>query len=457
MAKRSSVLIVEDDEIARKNLEHILSKEDYEIQAVASGSEALVLLGQRSFDLVVTDLRMEKVDGMEILSRVKERCPETEVIMITGYATVTSAIEAIKRGAFHYIPKPYRVEEVRALVRQALEKKHLKDEVKELRERLKGRGEAPLIIGKNQKIQELMETVHRIAPTDCNVLIVGETGTGKELIARSIHHASRRADKRFVALNCGAFSEELLANELFGHEKEAFTGASTTKVGLFEAADGGTIFLDEIGDMPPSMQSKVLRVIQEQVLLRVGGTRPVSIDVRIVAATNKDLKALVGEGRFRSDLYFRLNVVTLRVPPLAERRDDIPLLAHHFMRKYSERQGKQMRGISEEMMDVLMNYPFPGNVRELENIVERAVTLSRGEVLGLEDLPEELRTVRFRAVRPGSTAMPTLAEAEREYIRWVLSQTKGNKTKAAEILGIDRVSLWRKIKQFQLEGFDTAQ
>lgn len=457
MADRSSVLIVEDDEIARRNLEHILSKEDYEIQAVGSGLEALRLLEKRPFDLVVTDLRMEKVDGMEILSRVKERHPETEVIMITGYATVTSAIEAIKRGAFHYIPKPYQIDEVRALVRQALEKKHLKDEVKELRERLKGRGEAPLIIGKNKKIQELIETVERIAPTDCNVLIVGETGTGKELIARKIHHASRRADKRFVALNCGAFSEELLANELFGHEKEAFTGAATTKVGLFEAADGGTIFLDEIGDMPPSMQSKVLRVIQEQVLLRVGGTRPVPIDVRIVAATNKDLKALVGEGRFRSDLYFRLNVVTLRVPPLAERKDDIPLLAHHFMRKYSERQGRQMRGISEEMMEVLMNYPFPGNVRELENIVERAVTLSKGEELEPQDLPEELQMVRFRAVRPGSRAMPTLAETEREYIKWVLSQTNGNKTKAAEILGIDRVSLWRKIKQFQLEGFDIAE
>jgi len=457
MAKGSSVLIVEDDEIARRNLEHVLSREDYEIQAVASGSEALRLLEQRPFDLVVTDLRMEKVDGMEILSRVKERYPETEVIMITGYATVTSAIEAIKRGAFHYIPKPYQIDEVRALVRQALEKKHLRDEVKELRERLKGRGEAPLIIGKNQKILELIETVNRIAPTDCNVLIVGETGTGKELIARKIHHASRRADKRFLALNCGAFSEELLANELFGHEKEAFTGAATTKVGLFEAADGGTIFLDEIGDMPPSMQSKVLRVIQEQVLLRVGGTRPVPIDVRIVAATNKDLKGLVADGRFRSDLYFRLNVVTLRVPPLAERRDDIPLLAHYFARKYSERQGRQVRGISDEMMDALMNYPFPGNVRELENIMERAVTLARGEVLGPEDLPEELRRIRFWAVRPGSRGMPTLAETEREYIKWVLSQTNGNKTKAAEILGIDRVSLWRKIKQFQLEGHDTAQ
>jgi|YNPNPStandDraft_1061719.scaffolds.fasta_scaffold00597_11 DNA-binding NtrC family response regulator len=457
MRDTPSVLIVEDDEIARNNLKHILSKEDYEIHAVASGSEALRLMEQRPFDLVLTDLRMEKVDGMEILSQVKERYPETEVIMITGYATVTSAIEAIKRGAFHYIPKPYQIDEVRALVRQALEKKRLKDEVKELKKKLKGGAEAPLIIGKNHKIQELMQTVRRIAPTDCNVLIVGETGTGKELIARAIHHASRRSEKRFVALNCGAFSEELLANELFGHEKEAFTGAASTKMGLFEAADGGTIFLDEIGDMPPSMQSKVLRVVQEQVLLRVGGTKPVPIDVRIVAATNKDLKGLVAEGRFRSDLYYRLNVVTLQVPPLAERKDDIPLLAHHFMRKYSERQGKQLTGISEAMMEILMSYPFPGNVRELENIVERAVTLSSGQVLGPEDLPEELRMVRFLAVRSGSRGMPTLAETEREYIKWVLSQTHGNKTKAAEILGIDRVSLWRKIKQFQLEGHDTAQ
>jgi transcriptional regulator with PAS, ATPase and Fis domain len=283
------------------------------------------------------------------------------------------------------------------------------------------------------------------------VLIIGETGTGKELIARAVHHASRRADMRFLAFNCGAFSEELLANELFGHEKDAFTGATTTKVGLFEAANGGTVFLDEISEMPQSMQVKLLRVVQEKTILRLGGTQPIPVDVRIVAATNREPKKLVEEGRLRSDLYYRLNVVSLYVPPLAERRDDIPLLARHFMEKYSQEQGKPVEGISDEMMEILMNYPFPGNVRELENIIERAVTLAVGETLEARDLPKDLKMVHFQALRASSGGLLTLEETEREYIRWILKQTDGNKTRAAEILGIDRVSLWRKLKKYHLE------
>jgi DNA-binding NtrC family response regulator len=450
MARKASILIVEDDELALKNLVHILSKGDYQVEGVGSGVEALRRIESRGYDVVLTDLRMERVDGMDVLKRVKERTPDTEVIMITGYATVNSAIEAMKMGAFHYIPKPYKIEEVRAVVRQALEKKRLKDEVRALRRDLRAHRETPLV-GKNRKIQELMETVRRVAPTDCNVLIIGETGTGKELVARALHDLSPRAQKPFVAFNCGAFTEELLANELFGHEKDAFTGATSRKVGLFEAADGGTVFLDEIADMPPSMQVKLLRVIQEKVIFRVGGTEPVGVDVRIIAATNQDLKRLVDEGRFRSDLYYRLNVVTLHIPPLAERRDDIPLLANYFMKVYAEKLGKDIKGISEEMMAILMNYPFPGNVRELENIIERAVTLSNGEILDVGDLPEEMKMIHFRAIRRSSKGLPTLEETEKEYIRWVLSQTGGNKTKAAEILGIDRVSLWRKIKKYHLE------
>jgi|Deesub1362A_J573_1020465.scaffolds.fasta_scaffold00591_3 DNA-binding NtrC family response regulator len=452
MPRKPRILIVEDDEIARKNLEHILSRGDYHIDSVGSGVEALRLLDKKAYDLVLTDLRMEKIDGMEVLSRVKERQPDTEVIMITGYATVNSAIEAMKRGAFHYIPKPYKIEEVRALVGQALEKKRLKDEIRELRQDLKAKGGIPFFVGKNRKIQELIQTVLRIAPADCNVLIFGETGTGKELIARALHHASPRSERRFVAFNCGAFTEELLANELFGHEKDAFTGATSLKRGLFEVANGGTVFLDEIGDMPPSMQVKLLRVIQEKAVLRLGGTEPIPVDVRIVAATNKDLKKLVEEGRFRSDLYYRLNVVSLHIPPLSERKDDIPLLVRHFMKKYAEHQGKMIKGVSDEMMEILMNYPFPGNVRELENIIERAVTLATGDTLQAKDLPEDLRMVHFKAIRTSSRGLPTLEETEREYIRWVLSQTGGNKTRAAEILGIDRVSLWRKIKKYHLEG-----
>lgn len=451
MAPRPRILIVEDEDVARENLRYILSKEDYEIEAVASGVEALIRIQQQDYDLVLTDLRMEKVDGMEVLGRTKAERPNTEVIMITGYATVDSAIEAMKRGAFHYIPKPYKIEEVRAIVRQALEKKGLRDEVEELRRALEAQSGLSAIVGKSRAMQELLETLRKIAPTDCNVLIVGETGTGKELVARAIHHLSRRSGGRFLAFNCGAFAEELLANELFGHEREAFTGAHSAKAGLFEAAHGGTVFLDEIGDMPPAMQVRLLRVIQERAVMRLGGTRSIPVDVRILAASNRDLKRLVEEGRFRSDLYFRLNVVALRVPPLAERREDIPLLAYHFLRKFSAKQGREVQGISDEMMSVLLNYPFPGNVRELENIMERAVALSKGPVLEVRDLPEELRPFQFRVVRPRAGGLPTLEEAERDYIRWVLEHTGWNRTRAAEILGIDRVSIWRKIKQYGLK------
>lgn len=450
MTWRPRILIVEDEEVARENLRYILSKEHYEIEAARSGSQALELLAKNDYDLVITDLRMEKVDGMEVLSRTKAERPATEVIMITGYATVDSAIEAMKLGAFHYIPKPYKIEEVRALVRQALEKKRLRDEVEELRRDLERREGLGSIVGKSTPMQELMETVRQIAPTDCNVLIVGETGTGKELVARAIHQLSRRSRARFLAFNCGAFTEELLANELFGHEKEAFTGAHTAKAGLFEAAHGGTIFLDEIGDMPQAMQVRLLRVIQERAVMRVGGTASIPVDVRVVAATNKDLKRLVEEGKFRSDLYFRLNVVALHVPPLSQRREDIPLLAHHFLRRFSSQQGKEIRGITEEMMGLLMNYPFPGNVRELENVIERAVALSKGPMLEAKDLPQEFSLFRFGVLRPRSGGFPTLEEAERDYIQWVLGHTKWNRTKAAEILGIDRVSLWRKIRQYSL-------
>lgn len=457
MTKHPRILIVEDEDVARENLRYILSKEKYEIEAVGSGSQALELLRRYDYDLVLTDLRMENVDGMEVLSRTKAERPDTEVIMITGYATVDSAIEAMKRGAFHYVAKPYKIEEVRALVRQALEKKRLKDEVEELRRDLEARDGLGSIVGKSRAIQELMETMRQIAPTDCNVLIVGETGTGKELVARAIHQMSRRSRARFLALNCGAFTEELLANELFGHEKEAFTGAHTARPGLFEAAHGGTIFLDEIGDMPQAMQVRLLRVIQERAVMRVGGTVSIPVDVRVLAATNKDLKQLVEQGRFRSDLYFRLNVVALHVPPLSQRREDIPLLAHHFLRRFSSQQGKEIKGITEEMMGLLMNYPFPGNVRELENVIERAVALSKGPMLEAKDLPQEFTLFRFRALRSQSGGLPTLEEAERDYIRWVLEHTKWNRTRAAEILGIDRVSLWRKIKQYSLVPPDRAQ
>ena len=448
---KSRILVVDDEAIARENLEHILKKDGYDVVTADSGITALKKLANTEFDLVMTDLKMKQVDGMEVLARTKEQYPDTEVVMLTAFATLATAIEAMQKGAYHYIPKPYKIDEVRMITKRALEKKALKDEIRVLkRDSHKGVG-IPFVIGKSSKIQELVELVGQVAPAECNVLIFGETGTGKELFARAIHHQSGRAGERFLAFNCGAFTEELLTNELFGHEKDAFTGATTTKVGLLEAANRGTVFLDEIGDMPASMQVKLLRVIEEKSLLRVGGTQPIKVDIRIVAATNKDLKMEVETGGFRKDLFYRLNVVSLHLPPLAERRDDVPLLAHHFLARYAEVQGKSIEGFSDETMEVLINYEYPGNIRELENVVERAVVLCNGEEILAKHLPQELGQYTLKVYRQSGQRFPTLEENEVEYVGWVLKQVDGNKTKAAEILGIDRVSLWRKLKRWGME------
>jgi DNA-binding NtrC family response regulator len=417
---------------------------------VDRGIKALNILEDSEFDLVLTDLKMKQVDGMEVLTRTKEQYPETEVIIITAYATVATAIEAMQKGAYNYIPKPYKMDQVRLVVKRALEKKRLKDELRALKRDYKARVGSPLIIGKNHKMQEINEMVAQFAPTDVSVLIFGETGTGKELIARAIHHQSNRAEARFLAVNCGAFTEELLANELFGHEKGAYSGATSTKIGLLEAARGGTVFLDEIGDMPASMQVKLLRVLEGRSLLRVGGTQSIPVDIRVVAATNTDLGKEVEAGDFRKDLFYRLNVVSLHLPPLAERRDDIPLLAHHFRRRYAKSLEKTIEDISDEAMDILMNYEYPGNIRELENIIERAVALCNSGKILPKHLPQELERLCFTIYQDSSNRLPTLEENEHEYVRWVLKRVDGNKTRAAEILGIDRVSLWRKLKRWGL-------
>ena len=445
--KEARILVVDDEQIARENLEHILTKDGYRVVLADSGISALKELATKEFDVVLTDLKMKQVDGMEVLARTKERYPDTEVIVITAYATVGTAIEAMQKGAYHYIPKPYKIEEARLILKRALEKKWLKDELRDLKQDYRARMGTPFIVGKSRKMQELVEMVAQIAPADCNVLIFGETGTGKELIARAIHYQSNRTDERFLAFNCGAFTEELLANELFGHEKDAFTGATSTKIGLLETANRGTVFLDEIGDMPASMQVKLLRVIEERSLLRVGGTQPIRVDIRIVAATNKDLTKEVEAGRFRKDLFYRLNVVSLHLPPLSERKDDIPLLAYHFLKRYAEAQEKVIEGISDEAMNILINYEYPGNIRELENIVERAVALCNGSMILSKHLPQELEQYGFKVYRQPNQRFPTLEENEIEYICWVLKQVNGNKTRAAEVLGIDRVSLWRKLKR----------
>ncbi len=448
---KHSILIVEDEKTARQNLEYIFKKEGYKVTAVDSGEKAIHELEHGEFDLILTDLKMHKVNGLEVLERTRELQPDAEVIIVTGYATVESAVEAMKKGAYDYISKPYKIEEVRILARKALEKRQLKREVQELRKKiLDSENQGPIIIGKSEKINHLMKLIEHIAPADCNVLIIGETGTGKELFARAIHYKSERRNKPFVAINCGAFTEELLANELFGHEKGAFTGAHSTKKGLLETANGGTILLDEIGEMPPSMQVKLLRVIQERKLIRVGGTTEIPLDIRIVAATNRNLIHEVKQGRFRQDLYYRLNVITLHVPALTERKEDIPLLCQYFMEKYAKIQKKEIKEISQEVIDILTNYEFPGNVRELENIMERAVTLCQGPKIEVIHLPPDLQQLTLRVPRQHPKELPTLEEYEKNYILWVLKKVKWNKTKAAQILGIDRVSLWRRLKKWGL-------
>jgi DNA-binding NtrC family response regulator len=451
MQDHPRLLIVDDEKIALKNLEHVMKKEGYEVVGTQSGQNALKLLEQQPFDVVLSDLKMEKVDGMQILKRCNELHPETEVIMITGYATLESAVDSMKHGAFYYIAKPFKLDEVRKVVREALEKVRLKQENRHLREQIEKYQGKVKIITQDNGMKRLLDTARQIAPTDCNVLISGESGTGKELFARFIHLNSQRAEGPFFAINCGAFSEELLGNELFGHEKGAFTGASAMKKGLIEMASQGTLFLDEITEMPASMQVKLLRVIQEKEVLRLGATEPVGVDVRFIAATNRDIQDTIKTGNFRQDLYFRLNVVSLRIPPLSERKEDISLLSYYFLKKYSTLMKKDVREISGDVIAILMNYDFPGNVRELENIVERGVALTNGKSIEIAHLPEDLRELSIRTFRKKEGKIPSLEEQEQSYINWVLSEVGGNKTLAAQILGIDRVSLWRKLKRYGLE------
>jgi DNA-binding NtrC family response regulator len=449
------LLIVDDEKVALRTLEHVMKKEGYDVTATQSGSNALAHLDKQDFDIVLTDLRMEKVDGMQILQRCRATHPDTEVILITGYATLESAVEAMKHGAFYYIAKPFRLDEVRKVVAEAMEKVRLRRENAALREQVDNFRGKVRILTQNTEMQRLLEMARQIAPTDCNVLITGESGTGKELFARYLHHHSKRdapgKPAAFVAINCGAFNEELLANELFGHVKGAFTGAAGDKKGLIAAADGGTLFLDEITEMSTAMQVKLLRAIQEREVLPLGATTPQKVDVRFVAATNRNILDMAKSGDFRQDLFFRLNVVNLIIPPLSRRRDDVPLLAIHFLRKCAARMSKQVTEISPEAMDLLKAYDFPGNVRELENIIERGVAIATGNVIEAASLPDDLRELAIRTFRKKDGHLPSLEEQERDYIKWVLQESGGNQTLAAQILGIDRVSLWRKLKRYSME------
>lgn len=448
-ARRARLLVIDDEAIARRQLQQIFRHSDYLLDVRDNGMSGLRALESTRYDVILTDLRMLDVSGMDVLRRAREVAPDTAVIMITGHATIDSAIEAMKAGAFHYISKPFRIDEVREIVRQALEFSFLKRDHRELRERIEQVGRAPMLIAQDPAMQHVLDMARQIAPTDCNVVLTGESGTGKELLARFLHNHSRRARGPFLAVNCGALHDELLASELFGHEKGAFTGALQQKSGLFEAAAGGTLLLDEVAETSPAMQVQLLRVLQEREVLRVGARKPVPVDVRVIAASNRRLDAVVERGEMREDLYFRLNVVTLTLPSLRERRDDIPLLAYFFLKRHALSMGKRVEDFEPQVLERLASYDFPGNVRELSNVIERAVALSGSPRISVAELPASLREGAIRVIPVDGDPLPTLEQHEAAYILKVLERTGGNRTQAAEILGIDRVSLWRKLKRLE--------
>ena len=451
MAPRIRILVVDDDEITCNLLEEVLGKEGYAVDRALNGQEAIVKGERGPYDVVLTDIKMIGLDGMEVLRAYRQKNPETIIIMMTAFGSIETAIRAIKEGAYDYVSKPFKLDEIKLTIRRSLDQKRLLEENLLYRQELITKYKLENIVGCSPQMLQVYKTIARVAESRATVLIVGESGTGKELVARAIHYNSARASKPFVAVDCGSLAETLLESELFGHVRGAFTGAVTSKKGLFEEADGGTCFLDEVGDISLAMQAKLLRVLQEHEIKRVGETEPVRIDVRIVAATNKNLEQLVAERKFREDLFYRLNVVSIHLPSLRERLEDLPLLADHFLRKYAGENEKLVPRISTEALDLMVNYLWPGNVREMENVLERAVTLSHHSVILPEDLPRRLRGEPSAAHIKSLPSHIPLSELEKLYIQKVLEETGGNKKKAADILGIDRRTLYRMAERFGLD------
>ena len=443
------VAVVDDEHTVCRRLKEVLDREGYAAETFQAGKAFWTRMRTFPFHIVFLDLTLPDTDGLSILERLKGRYPEAEVVIITGHGSIDTAIEAIKKGAFHYVTKPFKLEEIRVLAAGAKEKLMLREENRRLRDACGG-GDAFMsgFIGTSEAMQEIFGMIKKVAGVDCNVLLQGESGTGKELVAKSIHRLSPRRDYPFISFNCGGFAEELISSELFGHEKGAFTGANLTKIGLLESAAGGTVFLDEIGEMPPSMQVKLLRVLQEKRILRVGSTKPIDLDIRVIAASNKDIKKACLEGSFREDLFYRLNVVTLQLPPLSARKSDIPLLIAAFIEKYSRLFGKKVAHIAPQALEILMHYDFPGNVRELENIIQRAIALTDSDIIGEELLPDDLQNLEFSMIE--GEGLQTLEEVERQHIRDVLQKTGGNKNLASKILNLPRTTLWRKMKRHNL-------
>jgi DNA-binding NtrC family response regulator len=442
------ILIVEDEDLMRELLSKILEGENYRIFQASSGEEALKLLQDQAIDLVLTDLRMRGMNGLELLTEVRTLDPEIVVVVMTAYASVETAVEAMRKGAYDYITKPFINEEIRVMLRRALNQRHLSRENRHLKRELRERYRFENIVGNSEAMEKVYRLIEKVSAISSNVLIIGETGTGKELVARAIHYNSERAERPFVAVNCGALTESLLESELFGHVKGAFTGAIANREGFFRKADKGTLFLDELSEISHGLQVKLLRAIQEREVIPVGGREPLKFDVRLIAATNKNLEDEVKKGTFREDLFYRVNVITVPLPPLRERKEDIPLLVNHFVQKYAQRLGKPSVKISREAMQVLVNYDWPGNVRELENMVERTVALCEGDSIETTDLPEKLTRVRI-AIRDLVEYQVTLDALEEDHIKKVLQKVSGDKVKAAQILGINLSTLYRKLARYE--------
>jgi two-component system response regulator HydG len=452
MSQKPSVLVVDDESGILDTLRILLRNEGFEVTTAQGGKAGLEQIRSGIHDLILSDVRMPQVSGLDILNAAREQDPMTPVILMTAQASLQSAISAVNSGAFYYIQKPFSNDELVAILRRACEFRAVRVENKQLKQEIRRRDKTAVArpIGKSKRFMELLKLAEHVAPTESTVLIQGESGTGKEVVARYIHNLSTRADGPFLSINCGALPENLLESELFGHVKGSFTGAVRDKQGLFAAARGGSFFLDEVGEMPPSLQVKLLRVLQEREAIPVGATEAIPVDVRIIAATNRDLEEEIRRGNFRSDLFYRLNVIALNLPPLRERRDDLLLLLEAFLQTMAQESGTEPKALASDALDAVMVYEWPGNVRELENALEHAVVLSRGSLIEGGSLPERITKRRKEPlVAERSYRNPTLEVIERAYIMWVLQAEGGNKTRAAEVLGIDPSTLYRKLSRYE--------
>ena len=458
------ILVVDDEKIVCESCKRILEEEGYEVETALSGREAFERMKENPFDIVITDLKMPGIDGMEVLRTFRKDYPDSIIIMITGFSTVETAVEAMKLGAFDYIPKPFTPDEVAIVVRKAIEKKNLVLENIYLRQELQEKYGFHNIVGKSKKMQEIYRIIAKVAVTDSTVLIYGQSGTGKELIARAIHFNSPRREKQFVPVDCAVLSENLLESELFGHVRGSFTGAVTTKPGLFEVADGGTVFLDEVGNISLSIQAKLLRVLQEREFTPVGGTKVKKVDIRLIAATNKDLEKMIKEEAFREDLYYRLNIVPIYLPTLKERQEDIPLLAVHFLKKYAEEMGKTVKGFTPEAMEKMMRYPWPGNIRELENVVERTVVMIDDEMVRVEHLilpGQQEKEISENQIPATSEELKEIKKHMREkavediekaFVLSALERHQWNVTRAAEEVGMLRPNFQALMRKYNLRA-----